>query len=349
MAKEIPIKGSFEAMKDTSVFERYMQNAYQFSASRNAEIAKEMQSAVFDSKGTIKPFSQYKKDAAQIAEINNEVHLRVEYETCRKGAVMGERFRQIESLKDYYPYWVYKGEMDGREREEHIELEGKVYKVGDPAGDAVFPPNGFNCRCDGVSIDNDEIEGKGYNISTSKEAEEDLKNEVDPQFRFNPAHQGMLPKEGITNGNTFNADIFGLNKPNADSDPEGFSSRLLAATGLHQVMAIVDDWKDKYTTDKKGNVIFQNNDTYTNVILSNISIHNIQKHPRGFEGLPSTIEKPDEIWGTWENEKQTVVLKNYITFGKKISYIVQTKDGVITDAFAVSNGSLSKFRKGVIY
>jgi SPP1 gp7 family putative phage head morphogenesis protein len=335
-------------MLDTSVYERYMQNAYQFSASRNQETTAKLQSAVFKD-GQVQSFNKFKRDAEQICNVENEVHLRVEYETCRTAAVGGERWRQIEKLKDYYPYWVYRGVMDNREREDHVELEGKVYRIGDKNGDQIFFPNGFNCRCDGVSIDDDRIEEEGLSIRTENEAAQDLKNNVDEQFRFNPAHQGMLPKKDVTNGNSWDANSFGLSKPKADDNPEGLNSRITAASGLHQVMTIVNQWKDKYSTDKKGNVIFQNKDTFTNVILNNIAIHHIQKHPRGFEGLPNTIENPDEIWGMWGDEKQMIVLRNYITFGKTASYIVQTKDGIITDAFAVSNGSLNKFRKGLIY
>jgi hypothetical protein len=336
-------------MKDTSVYERYMQNAYQFSASRNNDIATQLQSAIFDKEGTIKSFSNYKKDAAEITNIENEVHLRVEYENARKNAVMGERFRQIESLKDYYPYWVYRGQMDGRERDEHVALEGKVYRVGDPEGDSVFPTCGWNCRCDGVSIDKDEVEEKGLSISSTAEAKADLENNVDEQFRYNPAHQGMMPKNGIMNGNSWKAENFGLAKPIADSDPEGFSSHIGLATGLHQLVNIVDKWKQDYHTEKNGDIVFQNKDTFTNVVFNNRSLHNIQKHPRGFEGLPNTIKNADEIWGTWNDGKQMSVLKNYITFGKRSSYIVQTKDGVITDSFAISNANLVKFRKGIIY
>jgi hypothetical protein len=350
MAKEIPIVGDFEAFKDTSVYERYMQNAYQFSAARNADVAKEMQAAVFDSEGTVKSFSKFKKDAEQITNIENEVHLRQNYEVCRKSAVMGERWRQIESVKKYYPYWVYRGQMDGRERDEHVALEGKVYRVGDPEGDSVFPPNGWGpCRCDGVSIDGNEIEEQNLKVQTTEEAKADLEENVDKQFRFNPAHQGMLPKEGITNGNIWKADDYGLSKPSAETTPEGLSTRIGLASGLHQIVAIVEGWKHNYKTEDNGDIIFQNKDTFTNIVFNNVSIHNIQKHPRGFEGLPNTLQDADEIWGTWGDEKQKVVLRNYITFGEKVSYIAQTKDGVVVDAFAVSNGSLDKFRKGIIY
>ena len=51
---------------------------------------------------------------------------------------------------------------------------------------------------------------------------------------------------------------------------------------------------------------------------------------------------------SWEDStNQNVVVRNYIKFGKS-SFIVQTRDGVIIDAFAVSIRGANKFRKGLI-
>ena len=52
---------------------------------------------------------------------------------------------------------------------------------------------------------------------------------------------------------------------------------------------------------------------------------------------------PQECWSYWQDPKtQLVVLRNYI----KDNFVVQTVDGIITDAFLVDN--VHRFRKGVI-
>lgn len=124
---------------------------------------------------------------------------------------------------------------------------------------------------------------------------------------------------------------------------------ILEAKGMHYLLEVVNDWKKEYHTNKKGDIVFQNKKTMANVVLTDGAIHKISNHSRGFENIPETIQKPDEIWALWENpKKQTVVLRNYISFSPSGSYIVQTRDGIITDAFAVTNVGSNKYRKGVL-
>ena|ERR1035437_3701138 len=117
---------------------------------------------------------------------------------------------------------------------------------------------------------------------------------------------------------------------------------------LSHFLNTVNDWRNDYHTNKKGEIVFQNEHLLTNVRLSDLGIHKIQNHFEGFENIPKTISEPNEVWSLWDDpKKQRDVLRNYITFGKK-NYIVQTKDGVITDAFLATNTTTEKYRKGVI-
>jgi len=117
---------------------------------------------------------------------------------------------------------------------------------------------------------------------------------------------------------------------------------------LSHFLNTVNEWRNDYPTTKKGEIIFQNEHLLTNVRLSDAAIHKIQNHFEGFENIPNAIKEPQEVWSCWENpKKQLVVLRNYILFGKK-NYIVQTRDGQITDAFLATNTSTEKYRKGVI-
>ena len=111
-----------------------------------------------------------------------------------------------------------------------------------------------------------------------------------------------------------------------------------------QLLQVLHEWKSKYHTNREGDLIFQNKETFANVILTDNVVHVIERHSTGFGQLPDTIENPDEIWSYWGDEKQRIALRNYI----KDNYVVQTKDGRITDAFQVSEKAINNFRKGVI-
>jgi hypothetical protein len=137
--------------------------------------------------------------------------------------------------------------------------------------------------------------------------------------------------------------MFGMGDVQSDKNLEG-----LAAKSLHQLLEIVNGWRDEHRVNKAGDIIFQYKQTYTNVRFTSNSLHAIQQHARGFENIPTTVKTPDEVWMSWEDPgNQYVVLRNYIKFGRSC-YIVQTRDGIIVDAFAVSPRGANKYRKGVI-
>jgi hypothetical protein len=205
-----------------------------------------------------------------------------------------------------------------------------------------------NCRCEGESVDDDYLGEKGLKPATSEEINKFLDEDVDEQFRSNPAVDGSLPSTGsyfdvMGSANEGNAGMFGMDDIDDDTQLEG-----LAAKGLHYLLEIVNDWRDNEPVNKKGDIIFQNKELFTNVRFTSNSLHVVQKHSRGFENIPAAVKQPDEVWSTWEDvNKQRVVLRNYIKFGKT-SYVVQTRDGIVIDAFAVSNRAANKYRKGVI-
>jgi SPP1 gp7 family putative phage head morphogenesis protein len=344
---ETSIKGAFHALQDTSVFERFMLNAAQFSAAKSVAEAKLMQFEIFDKHGKIRSYTDFKKEAVKIATISQQTWLRVEYESQRRQCVMSEQWRRMVIDADLYPYFVHRGRMDSRERIEHKELEGKVYRIQDKESGKAFPPLNWNCRCDGEPVDDEYLKENGLTPVSGDELQNILKNQVDEQFRRSP-DAGTLPNSGsyfhvLKNANQGNAEMFGLGDIENDSELEG-----LAAKGLHHLLDIINNWKDNEKVNKDGDIVFQNKQTYTNVRFTAKSLHEIQKHSRGFENIPDTIKIPDEIWMHWEDStNQYVVVRNYIKFGKS-PYIVQTREGVIVDAFAVSKRSANKYRKGVV-
>lgn len=120
---------------------------------------------------------------------------------------------------------------------------------------------------------------------------------------------------------------------------------------FHQMIAIVNEWKQTYHLDPKNHdVIFQNKETLSNIRFKESIIPAISKHSRGFENLPITLESPDEIWSRWEDsDKQQIVLRNYIKIGDKSSnFVVQTRNGEVTDAIFVVNSLLDRYRTGLL-
>lgn len=55
-------------------------------------------------------------------------------------------------------FWQYLTVDDGRVRDQHRALHEKMWRIGDAQAQAVYPPNGFNCRCVMVTIDAEDVD-----------------------------------------------------------------------------------------------------------------------------------------------------------------------------------------------
>lgn len=112
---------------------------------------------------------------------------------------------------------------------------------------------------------------------------------------------------------------------------------------LHQFINEWHLWQHKYHSDKRGNIIFQNQELFSNVRFTHKSFHNVRNNLQGFEKIPDTIMTPQEVWSYWKNpEKQTDVYRNYL----KDNYVVSTLNEEVINAFLTTN--IDKYRKGVI-
>lgn len=213
---ETKIKSDFDMFRSTEIYERYQLNSAQFSSAKSVAVNKLLKENLFDEDGVRKGYSKFKKDAKEITDIVNDVWLRTEYDLSVRSAISGEQFKSFRENADLYGYWIYLETTSEHPREEHLELVGNVYKIGDPEGDAVMVPNGWNCSCGSEQIDDMYLEEHGLTPRTNDEAKSDLENHVSEQFRYNPADSGILPKSGhsyfqaLPDANQADGDLFNI-------------------------------------------------------------------------------------------------------------------------------------------
>lgn len=327
------VKTSFADFHNTSTFERYQLNSAQFSAAKNMAETKLMQQAVIGDDGAVKGFSEFKRDANQIAQVTNDTWLRTEYDSARGNIVSIDSWSEILDSKEIYPTWTYFGVMDSRERQQHVDLEGKVFLIGDPEGDAAYPPAGWSCRCHGEPSDDTPVTN----------AKALLERNVDKQFRYNAYNQGILPNIGSYFDVSGSANEVKGNQYSGVQAVKNSARALYRAKGMHFLLEQIEQFKQDYHVSGH-DVVFQNEATLSNVFLNTNSVHNIGKHPTGIELLPDTIET-GEVWSWWSNaEKQQVVERAYI----KANYIVHTIGGVVQEAMLLSSGSAMAWRKGCL-
>lgn len=318
-----------------------MLNSAQFSAAKNDAENKMLQSLVFDENKVRKGYSEFKRDAKEVTDIFNDTWLRTEYDTSVRQVVTGEQFKRYRDDKDIYPYWRYLRTISMHPRDEHLKLVGNVYRIGDPEGDKVAPPDGFNCGCGTEQLSEMDMEENGYTARTAEEARKDLKD-VNAQFRFNPADQGILPKEShsyfeaLPNANAANGELFNITGSSAQRTK-------LGAKGLHHMLNILHEYQHDYHSTVKGVITFQNKDLYTNIVFNQAAFKTIQNNSAGFEQLADTVTKPAEVWSSWVDiDKQTDTKRVYI----RDNYCAHTTNGIITNAYLVDN--VNRLRVGCL-
>lgn len=93
--------------------------------------------------------------------------LKTIYRTNTQTAYMAGRYRHLTETSDQAPYWRYTAVLDQRTRPGHAALHGKVFRHDDPIWDAIYPPNGFNCRCRVDAFSERALERRGLKVETS--------------------------------------------------------------------------------------------------------------------------------------------------------------------------------------
>lgn len=118
-----------------------------FAANKTFQNVAEMQSLLRDSKGVLKTFSEFKKDAGSVFKTYNKHYLKTEFNTALANSQSAERWLSLQANKDITPNVRYRTLGDGRVRDSHAALDGIVYSLEGSDLGSVAPANDWNCRC----------------------------------------------------------------------------------------------------------------------------------------------------------------------------------------------------------
>ncbi|MFZ7175239.1 phage minor head protein [[Pasteurella] aerogenes] len=83
------------------------------------------------------------------------------YRVNMQAAYSAARYQRLRDNVDNRPYWQYSAVGDSRTRPAHLALNGKIYRYDDPFWLTFYPPNGFNCRCTVIALDERDLKRKG--------------------------------------------------------------------------------------------------------------------------------------------------------------------------------------------
>lgn len=123
-----------------------------------------------------------------IKEVNLSAPWRVKtiYRTNMAASAMAGMYKELKAISKFMPYWRYVTVADGRVREEHARIHGKVLRHDDPFWEKYFPPNGYNCRCRVVALSEDKMAKKGLKVSNGKSMGYEVMPFVGTGWDYNP-------------------------------------------------------------------------------------------------------------------------------------------------------------------
>ncbi len=137
---------------DYEVLRHLKANVYQFSAAKNYQMGKELTQALIGEDGKLRSFSEFKRASFEVLNEQVTSYMAAEYNLAVAGGQMSATWQRAQENKAVLPLMQYVTVGDARVRPEHKELDGVVRPVDDSFWDMYYPPNGWNCRCDVISL-----------------------------------------------------------------------------------------------------------------------------------------------------------------------------------------------------
>lgn len=104
----------------------------------------------------------------ELVQLGSPRRLKTIYQTNLQSAYMAGRKAEMEQTTETHPYWRYVAILDGKTRPSHRALSGQVFRHDDPIWSAIYPPNGFNCRCRVTALSESAVKRRGLKVESSE-------------------------------------------------------------------------------------------------------------------------------------------------------------------------------------
>jgi SPP1 gp7 family putative phage head morphogenesis protein len=108
-----------------------------------------------------------RQGTAEHVQLGSPRRLKTIYQTNLQSAYMAGRKASMEATADTHPYWMLIAVLDGKTRNSHRAMHGQVFRHDDPIWSAIYPPNGFNCRCRVIALSEAAVKRRGLAVISS--------------------------------------------------------------------------------------------------------------------------------------------------------------------------------------
>ena len=162
---------------DLNLARELRNNVHVFSAFKSHHSAVDIGRLIFDDKGGKRAFANFEKDALKYFDVAHNRHLKTEFRTSVANARAAKQWQSVVQNSDIYPFLEYQSAGDERVRDDHKEYDGIKARFDNKIWSKIYPPNGFNCRCD-------VVQASGFNRSFKETPKSDLNKIPDPPKLF---------------------------------------------------------------------------------------------------------------------------------------------------------------------
>jgi SPP1 gp7 family putative phage head morphogenesis protein len=176
---ELPSEGALSFLRNLTPVTRevydgltsqYRKIAFTLAGIADERLIAKIQDALTEtnkSGGTQEDFEKRVNEITDDAGIQrlDAFNIDVAFSTATAKAYAAGRYEQMTqpAVLDVLPYWQYLTVGDTHVRPEHAVLDYFVARADDPVWNKIYPPNGFGCRCNAISLLVEEaMRFKGY-------------------------------------------------------------------------------------------------------------------------------------------------------------------------------------------
>ena len=173
---------------DFKTLQKLTENVFQFSASKDFNLLRDMTNALKGTDGQIRSFDEFRQEVDKMNAKYNINWLRTEYNQAVASSQCAARWTDFEKHADKNPFLQYQAVMDANTRKEHAALHGVIKRYDDDFWDKYYPPNGWGCRCEVI-----QLPGKNHKETPAK----DMKFcKVDDMWKVNVGKKGVVFPKG---------------------------------------------------------------------------------------------------------------------------------------------------------
>jgi len=303
-------------------------NIFRFAGAKSSAAVQELNGLMTSSKS----FNEFKEKAVPLMDDYSINHLRTEYNTARAAGQNASSYYRMVDNKDVMPYWEYRTVGDNRVRDSHRALHKQMFEADDPAFDLIYPPNGWNCRCEVLP----RPDHGGQEVWDKDKAREALgaTGELDKMrkydFDINRGKAGQVFTKNQEYLQEFNVNSLGLKQSGRPSFDEINSGELPELQLAEQSQESIDAWweANKFTdTDGRDKVRLLDYGSKP-LILQKKPFQKKRRNKERRQLLPKVdgiLKNPDEVW--FQRDKDSVM--KYIKFfrDKPITIVVMPQQG----------------------